>query len=88
MVRRENFPLPPPSPTFPGKNFRCPFQYPKVTLEAGASPQSFGASYAPGEALFFPDKVGEGGGQKIFRTIILNKKRLKQIFGTVTCKIP
>jgi hypothetical protein len=27
--------------------FRCPFQYPKVPLEAGA-PQSFDASYAPG----------------------------------------
>ena len=30
--------------------FRCPFQYPKVPLEAGAPPppQSSDASYAPG----------------------------------------
>jgi hypothetical protein len=30
--------------------FRCPFQYPKVPLEAGAPPQSFDASYAPGQS--------------------------------------
>jgi hypothetical protein len=41
--------LPPPSPRrqhFRENFFRCPFQYPKVPLEAGA-PQSFDASYAP-----------------------------------------
>jgi hypothetical protein len=27
---------PHPSPTFPGKIFSCPFQYPKVPLVAGA----------------------------------------------------
>ena len=42
---------PPPHPTlrrqhFREKNFRCPFQYSKLPLEAGA-PQSFDASYAP-----------------------------------------
>ena len=29
---------PPLSPTFPEKYFRCPFQYQKVPLEAGAPP--------------------------------------------------
>ena len=39
--------LPPPRRQhFLEKFFRCPFQYPKVPLEAGA-PQSFDASYAP-----------------------------------------
>jgi hypothetical protein len=39
---------PPPSPTFPGKIFRCPFHYPKVPLEAGAPPPPpFDACYAP-----------------------------------------
>ena len=41
----------PPHPTlrrqhFREKNFRCPFQYSKLPLEAGAL-QSFDASYAP-----------------------------------------
>jgi hypothetical protein len=35
---------------FWGNFFRCPFQYPKVPLEAGAPPQSFDASYAPGQS--------------------------------------
>ena len=51
MVRRENISIPlPPGPRrqhFRGKNFWCPFQYPKVPLEAGAPPQSFDSSYAP-----------------------------------------
>ena len=38
---------PPLRQNFRGKFFRCPFQYPKVPLEAGAPPQSFDASYAP-----------------------------------------
>ena len=46
MVRREN--SPPPPQHFLEKFFRCPFQYPKVPLEAGAPPpKSFDASYAP-----------------------------------------
>jgi hypothetical protein len=52
MVRRENFSSSPPLALphrqhFREKFFRCPFQYPKVPLEAGAPPQSFDASYAP-----------------------------------------
>ena len=45
MVRREN---PPPRQHFREKFFRCPFQYPKVPLEAGAPPPppSFDASHA------------------------------------------
>ena len=39
--------IPPCRQHFREKVFRCPFQYPKVPLEAGA-PQSFDASYAPG----------------------------------------
>ena len=40
---------PPHRQHFREKFFRCPFQYPKVPLEAGAPPpaQSFDASYAP-----------------------------------------
>ena len=43
IVRRENFSLPPPPPLlrrqhFREKFFRCPFQYTKVPLEAGAPP--------------------------------------------------
>jgi hypothetical protein len=47
MVWRENF----PTHSISGENvFRCPFQYPKVPLEAGAPPpQSFDASYAPAQ---------------------------------------
>ena len=33
----------PPSPTFPGKFFRCPFLYPKVPLEAVPPPPTFDA---------------------------------------------
>jgi hypothetical protein len=40
MLQREN--------VLGKKFFRCPFRYPKVPLEAGAPPQSFDASYAPG----------------------------------------
>jgi hypothetical protein len=37
----------------PQKNFWCPFQYPKVPLEASAAPlPSFDASYAPGCTQF------------------------------------
>ena len=40
---------PPRRQHFREKFFRCPFQYPKVPLEAGVPPpQSFDASYAPG----------------------------------------
>jgi hypothetical protein len=53
MVRREN--PPPRRQLSQEKFFRCPFQYPKVPLEAGAPPpQSFDASYAPAhECMFF-----------------------------------
>ena len=52
MVRRENWSSSPPLTLphrqhFREKFFRCPFQYPKVPLEAGAPPQSFDASYTP-----------------------------------------
>ena len=42
-------PPPPRRQHFRENVFRCPFQYPKVPLEAGATPlpQSFDASYAP-----------------------------------------
>jgi hypothetical protein len=46
IVRRENFSL--PRQHLREKIFRCPFQYTKVPLEAGAPPpQTFDASYAP-----------------------------------------
>jgi hypothetical protein len=41
MVRLENFSLRPPPPHrqyLREKFFRCPFQYPKVPLEAGSPP--------------------------------------------------
>jgi hypothetical protein len=49
MVRWEIFLPSPRRQHFLEKFFRCPFQYPKVPLEAGAPPppQSFDASYAP-----------------------------------------
>jgi hypothetical protein len=50
--RKHPPPPPPPWPTFPGKIFRCPFQYPKEPLEVGAAPQSFHASYAPAHIRF------------------------------------
>ena len=48
MVRRENVSssTPPRRQHFRENFFRCPFQYPKVPLEAVPPPQSFDASYA------------------------------------------
>jgi hypothetical protein len=61
MVRREHFSLPPRRQHFLENFFRCPFQYPKVPLEAGAPPpQSFDASYAPElPALVFAPRTEE-----------------------------
>jgi hypothetical protein len=56
MVRRENFsPPPPPVANISG----CPFQYPKVPLEAGAPPPIFWCFLRPWPNYIYLSVLGK-----------------------------